>query len=108
MYDPQDDEFVELAGGEFPIGLVETAEYGEYEFPGVRAGQVFFAATDGVWETRGESGELFGKDRVRDLLRETATLSAEEIGARVRAALTSFRGEASQLDDITFVVVKVL
>jgi serine phosphatase RsbU (regulator of sigma subunit) len=54
------------------------------------------------------SGEQFGKDRVRDVIREFAGRTADEISLAVRDRLAAFRGEAKSVDDVTFVVVKVL
>ena len=65
------------------------------------------ATTDGVWETRNTSDEMFGKDRVCELIRTNAHRRTAEIDDVLRAELASFRGEHSQDDDITFVVVKV-
>jgi sigma-B regulation protein RsbU (phosphoserine phosphatase) len=45
---------------------------------------------------------------LREVLRESATLQADEIARTVRERLTAFRGEEKSVDDVTFVVVKVL
>ncbi len=43
-----------------------------------------------------------------DLLQGNAHLSAAQISGLVREKLRDFRGEMSQNDDITFVVIKIL
>jgi sigma-B regulation protein RsbU (phosphoserine phosphatase) len=53
-------------------------------------------------------GEAFGKDRLRAVIRESAAGSAADISQAIRNRLAAFRGDARQVDDVTFVVVKVL
>jgi sigma-B regulation protein RsbU (phosphoserine phosphatase) len=53
------------------------------------------------------AGEPFGKDRLRDAIRTSATASADEIAGTIRERLAQFRGDAKQVDDVTFVVVKL-
>ena len=50
---------------------------------------------------------MYGKGRLRELIRANADLTAEEISDRLREDLARFRGESNQDDDITFVVVKI-
>lgn len=108
VYQPSTGKFAELDGGGLPLGILDGEKYAEYSADGFTPGTVFLAATDGVWETANEAGEEFGKERTCDVLRRHAALPAEEIGARLREELTAFRGAATQKDDITFVVVKLL
>ena len=107
IYEPETGRFIEPTDGGVPLGIVVGTVYEEYSFPEVRTGHIFLAATDGVWETFNETKEAFGKDRVRDLVRTNAALSAEAISEELRKQLNRFRGESSQDDDITFVIVKV-
>jgi serine phosphatase RsbU (regulator of sigma subunit) len=50
---------------------------------------------------------MFGKERLPDFIRRNAHLSAADIAEQIREALTRFRAEQKQDDDITFVIVKV-
>ena len=107
-YDPDTDQYRELDGSGLPLGILQEEAYEEYVFNDVRDGQVFFMATDGVWELQGPDGEQFGKQRVRDLIQRHHAESAEVIGTRIREALQAFRGDDSRDDDVTFVIVRVL
>jgi phosphoserine phosphatase RsbU/P len=69
---------------------------------------VIMALTDGLWEAFNEDGEMFGKDRVRNLIRQFANLSAVEISERITAELSNFLEQKSPSDDLTFVIVKIL
>ena len=108
VFDPADQTFSEFSEGDMPLGIMAETEYREEVLPAIRPGQVFFFGTDGVWEMPDVSGALFGKDRLRDAIRAAGSGSADEIVARVRQDLIAFRGDAKSVDDVTFVVVKVL
>jgi sigma-B regulation protein RsbU (phosphoserine phosphatase) len=108
VFDPADKSFTELVEGELPLGVVEDTHYNERMSPAFRPGQVLFIGTDGVWEMPNAKGEQYGKDRLREVIRESAVRSADEIAHSVRESLTAFRGEVKSVDDVTFVVVKVL
>jgi sigma-B regulation protein RsbU (phosphoserine phosphatase) len=51
---------------------------------------------------------MFGKDRLRSILREHREESAAEILQAILDAVRDFRREATQFDDITLVVVKIV
>jgi sigma-B regulation protein RsbU (phosphoserine phosphatase) len=107
-YDKATDRFIELEGSGYPLGLMPGVTYDEYSFASVKAGQIFVASTDGIWETTGLQGELFGIDRFRELIRRYAHLSAAQISNSISKNLKVFRGSSKQSDDIAFVVIKVL
>lgn len=107
VYDPADRTFAEVGQGELPLGIMDDTQYHEQTSP-LRPGQVLFIGTDGVWEMPNAQSEQYGKDRLREVIRECAACSADEIAHTVRARLTAFRGDDKSVDDVTFVVVKVL
>ncbi len=108
IYDPADDSYRELEGAGLPLGISEQGIYEQYEYAGIRSGQVLFAGTDGVWETAGATGESFGKERLRELLQRHHSEPAARIAEHIRDALAAFRDECVQDDDVTFVVIRVL
>jgi sigma-B regulation protein RsbU (phosphoserine phosphatase) len=108
VYDPADGTFTEVGEGDLPLGIMEDVEYREQTAAALRPGQVLFLGTDGVWEMPDAKGGQFGKDRLREVLRACAARSAGEIVHAVRERLTAFRGDVKSVDDVTFVVVKVI
>ena len=70
-------------------------------------GQIILIGTDGIWEMRNEQGEMFGKERLKKILRKNNSLSAAEIVMIIDDALGTFRGTAQFEDDITLVVIRV-
>jgi len=88
--------------------VISDTVYREQTSGPFRPGQILFIGTDGVWEMPDVKGEQFGKDRLRDVIRESAARSAADITQILRERLTAFRGETKSVDDVTFVVVKML
>jgi len=108
VYNPVSAGFRELGGEGIAMGVVDHVEYQDYTQRGWEPGSVVVIGTDGITETRNAAGELFGSERVREIVRANAAASAAEIQAAVIQAVQAFRGEASQEDDVTLVVVKLL
>jgi phosphoserine phosphatase RsbU/P len=108
VFDPTEDRFTEVGAGDLPLGVLDDTEYREQTSSAFRPGQILFIGTDGVWEMPDAKGEQFGKDRLREVIRKCAARTADEIVRSVRECLTAFRGDVKSVDDVTFVVVKVL
>jgi sigma-B regulation protein RsbU (phosphoserine phosphatase) len=106
IYDPTTDSFKNLKGKGMPLGVTADAEYEESACE-IQPGQIIFISTDGIRETRNEKGGMFGKDRLQQILRQYAKESAHTIKGAILEAVTEFRGNKEQEDDLTLVVVKV-
>ncbi len=106
IYDPESDSFEELRSRGLPLGVEEHWSYEEVRHPALRKGQVLCIGTDGIWEASNSSGEMYGKDRLREVIRARAGGSALEIRDAVLAGVAAFSGHKRQEDDITLVVVK--
>ncbi|MFT3785872.1 MAG: PP2C family protein-serine/threonine phosphatase [Tepidisphaeraceae bacterium] len=106
LYDVEKDEFVELDGIQLPLGRVEDVDYRLQSRDEFKSGQLIVAASDGVWTTRNDAGEEFGKQRLRELIRQNALRPAIQIGRELESALTTFRGSEPMRDDATYVVVR--
>jgi serine phosphatase RsbU (regulator of sigma subunit) len=108
LYDPMDGSFKQVGEGELPLGVMDETEYCEQTYGPLRAGQVILVGTDGLWEMPDANSAAFGKDRLRQIIREFADRTAVEISAAISERLTRFRGDAKQVDDVTYVVVKLV
>jgi sigma-B regulation protein RsbU (phosphoserine phosphatase) len=51
---------------------------------------------------------MFGKDRLREVIKQNANQPAELITRAIHDAVRTFRGTVDQQDDITLVVIKML
>jgi serine phosphatase RsbU (regulator of sigma subunit) len=107
VYNPATDSFNDLNGGNnLPLGVFEDAEFEEKNRELV-PGQVIIIATDGIWEARNPDGNMFGKDRIYQIIRQNASASANEIQNAVLESLEGFRKETKLEDDLTLVVIKI-
>lgn len=106
VYDPEDDRFCELAGEGLPLGVTPDADYALGESRDAAPGRVIVLGTDGIWEMRSPGGEMFGKDRLREVIRNHCRQSAQGVIDALTRELDAFRGEAEQKDDITIAVVR--
>ena len=69
-------------------------------------GGVLLLFTDGATDASNLSQEFFGNENLVKTLQNNRIGSAQEICDRVFNEILNFQGEASQLDDITLVVVR--
>lgn len=106
VFDPAADVFEEYGAGGLPLGVEEEWVYVAAEYPPLKRGQVLCIGTDGIWEARDASGEMYGKERLREALRANAHRGAQAILDAVLADVKAFRGDMRQDDDITLVIVK--
>ena len=97
----------ELGRTGIPLGMVSDFEYAGSETVPFEEGDVLVLMTDGIVETLSDSDEMFGSDRVVDLVRKHLDCTAKEILDRLFAAVSAFAGGNPQEDDLTCVVVKV-
>jgi serine phosphatase RsbU (regulator of sigma subunit) len=105
LYDPLTNEFEELCGDGLPLGILADVHFEASEIK-LSPGQVVVMVTDGVWETHNPEEKLFGKDRLRQVIRQNAARSSQEIIDAVMTALDEFRKAADVKDDATIVVIK--
>lgn len=107
FYDPGTDTFEELLGPGIALGVDEEWQHEENERGGLASGQIILLGTDGIWETFNAKKEMFGKQRLYEIIRQNADNTAKDIEKAVLEALGDFRGKGNQEDDITMVVIKV-
>ena len=107
LYDPETGAFSELKGAGAALGIEEKIIYSANRRAGLRAGQIIAVGTDGIWESRNSTGEMFGKERFKAVIRSQGDRTAREILDRVITDLNAFRGAGLQSDDVTLVIVKV-
>jgi sigma-B regulation protein RsbU (phosphoserine phosphatase) len=107
IYEPATDSFDELGGEGIVLGVDAQWSYQDNRHSGLNGGQIILIGTDGIWETENPAAQKFGKDRLRQTIRQHRNGSAEEILQAITDALAAFRQTASQDDDITLVAIKV-
>ncbi|MGD8345562.1 MAG: SpoIIE family protein phosphatase, partial [Desulfobacterales bacterium] len=95
-----------LAGKGLPLGVMEDAVYGEHQKP-ISSGQIILIGTDGIKEAVNESGEMFGTQRLLQVIKSTADQPAVNILDSVFECLDRFCSPLKYNDDATLVVIKV-
>lgn len=105
IYRKENDE-VELFGTKgVAIGFMPEYSYKERRIKLSKNDIVVFY-TDGIIEAENPNRELFGIERLQDIIFENADLSAEKLKAKILNSILEFRENYEQVDDITFVILK--
>jgi hypothetical protein len=73
----------------------------------IAAGDVFVFYTDGVSESMNTREEIFGEERLCEIIKKSAHLPPRIIQKNIVESVSRFSGKAPQHDDFTMVVVKV-
>jgi sigma-B regulation protein RsbU (phosphoserine phosphatase) len=98
-------EALEVTG--LVVGAFPFAEYEEKELA-LAAGDTLVAYTDGIVEPENAYGEMFGEERLRDLLAKHAGAEDGEMIARVMEAVEQWTGSTELQDDMTMLVARRL
>jgi sigma-B regulation protein RsbU (phosphoserine phosphatase) len=107
LYDPVTERIETLWGSGLALGLDKSVVYASMEKEGIAPGQVIAIGTDGIWEARNAQGEMYGKQRLNDILTHNAHLAAETIVQAALDDLQQFTQGTMPEDDKTLVVVKI-
>ncbi|MGE0488031.1 MAG: PP2C family protein-serine/threonine phosphatase [Vulcanimicrobiota bacterium] len=88
-----------------PLGVLEEAEYPEKTVT-MQAGDRMVLCTDGVTEARSPGGDLFGGERLAQVLRRGVDLSGRELVEQLEAAVLRHTG-GNYTDDLAILVFSV-
>jgi sigma-B regulation protein RsbU (phosphoserine phosphatase) len=103
------------SGGEFEflkmepcivLAWMENAEYTEEEII-LEKGDTLYLYTDGVTEAMNPQIELFGEQRLVDILNNNKDASVRKLLGAVKSEIDLFRKDAEQADDITMLALKI-
>ncbi len=97
---------LENAGG-MALGVTEEAPY-QVGTTRLRPGDALYLYTDGVTEAMDGRGNLFGNDRLEQLLRRIQGCSPREIVSETVGAVKTYAAGEPQADDITLLTVRYL
>ena len=107
LYTPGTDSYELLAGEGLPLGVMEDAVYKESQKQ-INCGQIILIGTDGFKEAVDTHGEMFGNERLLNVIRQYADQPARYILDKAFESLNDFRYPLEPDDDETLVVIKVL
>jgi sigma-B regulation protein RsbU (phosphoserine phosphatase) len=88
--------------GAFPLAIYEERTVL------LRPGDLLVAYTDGITEPENAYGEMFGEDRLKELLVKYETADSSEIIARTMEAVVQWTGSSELQDDMTMIMARHL
>ena len=94
-----------LAGRDIPLGVDPDWSY--TEFSEQLGSGLLFMGTDGVWEAGGEEKEMFGKERLLQIVRRNAQESPQDLSARIFEEVEAFTKGGRIEDDRTVVIARL-
>ena len=89
----------------FVIGGMEGVRFRNYEIL-MEPGTKLFLYTDGVPEATDENDQMFGTDRMLQVLRGTDGMNVQQILEYMEASVRAFSGSAPQFDDLTMLCIE--
>jgi sigma-B regulation protein RsbU (phosphoserine phosphatase) len=89
------------------VGAFPFANYEEQRIA-LNSGDLLVAYTDGIVEPENEYGEMFGDDRLKDMLVKYSTEETRGLINRVMEAVMQWTGSSELQDDMTVLVLRKL
>ncbi|MGL4687826.1 MAG: PP2C family protein-serine/threonine phosphatase [Fusobacteriaceae bacterium] len=87
------------------IGFIKDYRYNQSELK-LDKGDIAILYTDGITEAENKEKELFGINRLKDIIYENRYETSENIKVSLLKKLIEFEKEHEQVDDLTFVIMK--
>lgn len=107
IYNPATGQKRDLMGEPMlALGIFDESDYDEFKVE-LNEGEIIFIGTDGIWEARNHNDEMFGRERLDELIFANADKNAAEIQQLIISAVFKFQDGMAQEDDITLVIIKV-
>lgn len=90
----------------FVVGGMDGIKFKEYQIT-LEKGGTLFLYTDGVPEATNSDKELFGTDRMIEVMNKHKDCDPTELLQKIKAEVDGFVGEAEQFDDLTMLCIKL-
>src|SRR6476660_713880 len=97
-------EVIEATG--LPLGLFDDAEYDEFTFR-ANPGDMFVFFSDGILDARNRAGDMFGRQRVEEIIGKSWEFSADWVVDSLFKAVAEHAAGVETFDDQTVVAIKV-
>jgi sigma-B regulation protein RsbU (phosphoserine phosphatase) len=105
-YHAESGKFTEMENTGMPLGIMDDAQFGQADPVMLRAGDIVVIGTDGIWEALNTSGQMYGKERLTDLISSHKDKSARQIASSVVESVLEFCSDTAPADDVTLLVIK--
>jgi sigma-B regulation protein RsbU (phosphoserine phosphatase) len=90
----------------FPLGLFPSVRYEELSVA-AQPGDALVFLSDGITDAQNQEGEMFGTERVTEIMLANRGASAAELADAILAAVSGFQSETDRFDDETVMVLRV-
>jgi sigma-B regulation protein RsbU (phosphoserine phosphatase) len=90
----------------FPLGLFPGASYEEISVA-AEPGDVVVFVSDGITDAEDATGEMYGQERLANILCGHRDHPAEQIADAILADVSRFQGDQDRFDDETIIVLRV-
>ena len=109
LYEKKVDEgrIVAHYGDTFPFGVLEDIDYQETQLELTPDDKVILY-TDGIVEAMNEKEEMFGFERLLDVVQGTQSMSADSLLQEILNKVNEFADGATQHDDLTVIVINTV
>ena len=97
-------EIIEATG--LPLGLFDEADYDELSFR-AKPGDMFVFFSDGILDASNKAEELFGRERVGEIVAANPNASADEVVKLIFEAVAEHASGEEAFDDQTVVAIRV-
>ena len=105
VYRAADGTIDELASTSLILGMFDFAMFEATPIE-LRPGDVLLAYSDGLTEAENVQEEMFGEDRVKEIIRREAPAGTDRLHDAVIASIAEFTRGRDQSDDITLVIAE--
>ncbi|HVQ64349.1 MAG TPA: PP2C family protein-serine/threonine phosphatase, partial [Terriglobia bacterium] len=105
IYRAADGTIDELASTSLILGMFDFATFEATPIE-VRPGDVLLAYSDGLTEAENVQEEMFGEDRVKEIIRREAPAGTDRLHDALIASIAEFTKGRDQSDDITLVIAE--
>jgi PAS domain S-box-containing protein len=105
MYRSQSGAVEKLLPTGIVLGALENVDFKSRTVT-IGKGDVLVMFTDGVTEAFNAAQELFGEQRLVEVIQKNSQVSAQMLLEQILAAVKAFAGDMPQADDITLLIIK--
>ncbi|MCK5113475.1 MAG: SpoIIE family protein phosphatase, partial [Phycisphaerae bacterium] len=106
IYDYDADSFREEPATGLPLGVLDDADYDATETVNFKPGDMVIVTTDGFFEAADTSGEMFGTERMHEIIRQHRDDPVADIINTLQTRVMEFCHGIPQADDLTAIAVK--
>ncbi|MFA6448037.1 MAG: SpoIIE family protein phosphatase [bacterium] len=106
LFRQETEEMIELEAEGFGLGMFNNVVYEEKTMR-VHPGDKVILYTDGVTDCRNQTGDMFGHERLIELIKANPKANSYRLTHFIVEELEEFAGKAARQDDLTLLVIEM-